>query len=140
VTDDPKLAQLVGIWVGQEQLLPTLWTPAGTAEGKFVIAEAPSGGVFVDYTETRDGSGTLSGHGVLVDDGWWWFDTYGFVPTQPGTASWDDGTLILERRSERGRTIMRLEIRDGVLHQEINTAAPADADLVPMLVGQYTRG
>ncbi len=134
-----KLNDLVGTWTGEERLLPTPWTSAGTAQGTFVIAEAPHGGVSIDYTGTRDGSVALSGHGVLVDQGWWWFDSFGFVPMHPGSASWDDASLLLERRSERGRTIVRLQVQDGRLHHEIRTAVPADAEPIPMLVGEYER-
>jgi hypothetical protein len=136
---DDKLIALSGTWVGSEQLLPTAWTPAGTAEGKFVIATAPAGVLVIDYTGTRDGSTALSGHGVVAEDGWWWFDSYGFVPRQPGIARWEHGTLELERRSERGRTVMRLEPRGQQLNCEIVSAVPADAELAPMLIGRYER-
>jgi hypothetical protein len=139
VLHDPKLAEFLGTWAGDEQLLPTPWTAAGNARGKIVITEASSGGAFVDYTETQDGSTVLHGHGVVVGKGWWWFDSFGFVPTAPGAATWQDGSLVLERRSERGRTVMRLSLRDGVLHHEITTAVPADAELTQMLVGNYER-
>jgi hypothetical protein len=134
-----KLTPFVGSWVGKERLLPTPWTPVGVAAGTFEIAGAPHGGYVIDYTETRDGSTVMHAHSVLVDQSWWWFDSFGFVPTEPGSASWDGNILVLERRSERGRTIMRLEIRDGTLHHEIQTAVPADVELMLMLVGQYQR-
>jgi hypothetical protein len=79
--------------------------------------------------------------GVLVGDHWWWFDSYGYTANQPGEASWDDAdsTLVLERRSERGRTVMRLRIENGALRQEIFTANPADTALALMLSGGYDR-
>jgi hypothetical protein len=134
-----KLNDFIGTWTGEERLLTTPWTSAGIAEGTFVIAEAPHGGVLIDYAETRDGSTALCGHGVLVEHGWWWFDSFGFVPMEPGSASWDTGSLALERRSQRGRTIMRLSIQHGTLLHEIQTAVPADAELTPMLIGRYER-
>jgi hypothetical protein len=136
---DDQLLALSGTWVGSEQLLPTAWTPAGTAEGKFVITAAPAGVLVIDYTETRDGSASLSGHGVVAEDGWWWFDSYGFVPRQPGIARWERGALELERRSERGRTVMRLAPQGQTLRCEIVSAVPADAELAPMLIGRYQR-
>jgi hypothetical protein len=139
VIEDPKLAELLGSWAGDEQLLPTPWTAAGVAQGKIVITDAPSGGLLVDYTETRDGSTVLSGHGVVSGDGWWWFDSFGFLPTAPGIARWDDDHLVLERRSERGRTIMQLWLQGAILHHEITTAVPADAEPALMLVGKYLR-
>jgi hypothetical protein len=134
-----KLFALCGTWIGSEQLLETAWTPAGTAEGEFVISAAPSGVIVIDYAETRDGSTALSGHGVVAGDGWWWFDSYGFVPAEPGIARWDQDTLELERRSERGRTVMRLGLRGQTLNCEIVSAVPADAELAPMLIGRYER-
>jgi hypothetical protein len=136
---DDKLKQFIGAWAGEERLLPTAWTSAGVAEGTFVIAEAPHRGVFIDYTEIRDGVTALCAHGVLVDEGWWWFDSLGFVPLEPGSASWHGDCLELERRSERGRTITRLRIEDGTLFQEVQTAVHARGELAPMLVGQYKR-
>jgi hypothetical protein len=134
-----QLKDFIGTWVGEERLLRTPWTSAGVAEGTFVIAEGSHGGVLIDYTETRDGSTAVCGHGVLVEQSWWWFDSFGFVPMAPGTASWDGSSLALERRSERGRTIMRLSIQNGTLLHEIQTAVPVDAKLTPMLLGQYER-
>jgi len=134
-----KLLALCGTWIGSEQLLETAWTPAGTAAGEFVITAAPSGVTVIDYAETRDGSTALSGHGVVAGEGWWWFDSYGFMPLEPGVARWDQDTLELERRSERGRTVMRLELREQTLHCEIVSAVPADAELAQMLIGRYER-
>ena len=134
-----KLNNFIGSWVGEECLRPTAWTESGVAEGTFVIAEAPLGGVLIDYTETRDGQIVLRGHGVLAEQGWWWFDSFGYVPTTPGAASWHDNSLVLERSSERGRTTMRLWIEDDALHQEIETAVPAAAEFAPMLFGRYER-
>jgi hypothetical protein len=97
--DDPKLAPLVGTWAGEEQLLPTQWTPVGS-EGTLPIAAALHAGVLIDYTETRDGVAALRGDGTVVGSDWWWFDSYGLVPTQPGVASWNGSILSLERRTD----------------------------------------
>ena len=79
----------------------------------------------------------MVGHGVVSADGWWWFDSYGFVPTVPGTARWARGELILERSSERGRTRTTLAIADGSLEQRIDSAVAPDTELAPLLRGTY---
>ena len=90
------------------------------------------------YAEDRDGA-TMTAHGVVFGSGWWWFDSYGFTPTVPGTAEWRDGQLVLDRSSERGRTVTVLRIRDGQLGHDIDTAVPADGPLLPLLRASYAR-
>jgi hypothetical protein len=76
--------------------------------------------------EDRDGT-TMTAHGVVFGDGWWWFDSYGFTPTAPGTAEWRGGTLILTRRRDRGRTMTAIRCAHGRLEQHVDAAVPADA-------------
>jgi hypothetical protein len=103
------------------------------------ITSGPGGGLLLDYIEERDGK-TMAGHGVLAGHLWWWFDSYGFTPETPGTGEWRDGELVLERRSDRGRTVTVLSINARCLEQAIDTAVPAEGPLVPLLRGRYTRG
>lgn len=135
---DPQLSALVGHWYGREQLFATAWTAAGSADAALTILPGPADGLTVDYTETREGA-TMKGHGVLSGNRWWWFDSYGFVPLQPGTASWEASELVLERHSERGRTVMRLRVVATQLEQRIDSAVPADSALIPLLRGTYVR-
>jgi hypothetical protein len=60
------------------------------------------------------------------------------VPTSPGTARWQDQRLVLERSSVRGRTVTTLELVGGNLVQRIETAVPAEGELIPLLHGGYT--
>lgn len=129
---------MLGAWQGDEELSATAWTEAGKALGTISLAAGPNGGLILDYAEERDGT-TLTGHGVVFGDGWWWFDSFGFTPTAPGTAEWRGNELVLTRRSDRGRTVTVLRIQDGRLEQRIDTAVPADGPLVPLLRGSYTR-
>lgn len=135
---DHQRNALTGTWVGEEQLLPTAWTDAGTAYGTISIANGQSGALVIDYHQKRSGE-TMAGLGVLFGDKWWWFDTYGFVPSEPGRAIWQHGELLLERRSDRGRTVTTLGVKDGNLVQRIDTAVPADGPLRPLLRGVYGR-
>lgn len=136
---DDQLIAFHGVWAGSERLFPTVWTTAGVAEGVIELRPGPGGGLLLDYEEQRDGA-ILTGHGVVADSSWWWFDSYGFLPTAPGTARWERGHLILERSSERGRTVTTLALAsDGTLEQRIDSAAPADAELMPLMRGTYRR-
>jgi hypothetical protein len=134
-----QLSGLVGSWKGPEELFATPWTPAGKADGALVITPAPQNGLLIGYEERRDGEIAMTGHGIVIGSGWWWFDSYGYAAERPGAARWDGGALELERHSDRGRTVMRFALNGGALLQQIMTAVPADADLQPMLSGTYER-
>ncbi|MBD3943073.1 hypothetical protein IF188_15365 [Microbacterium sp. NEAU-LLC] len=137
MASSPRFESLFGEWNGEEELFATAWTAAGAAQGSIVVRPGPDG-IHFDYVEVRDG-GRLDAHGVVAGAGFWWFDSYGFVPQAPGSAAWDGDTLVLDRSSDRGRTVMRLR-RDGEgLAVELDTAVPADADLAPLVRGTYTR-
>ncbi|MFD4958102.1 hypothetical protein [Microbacterium sp. NPDC058389] len=137
MTSDPRYEALVGNWTGEEELFATAWTAAGTARGSIAVRPGPDG-IHLDYVETHDG-GRLDAHAVVAGGGFWWFDSYGFVPQTPGTAAWEDDTLVLDRRSDRGRTVMRLRAADGRLAVELDTAVPADAEPAPLVRGSYER-
>lgn len=137
---DPRLIALLGDWTGPEELFPTAWTQAGSAHGALSVEPGPDG-ILIDYVESRDGAdgARLVAHGVVAGAGFWWFDTYGFTPAAPGTATWEDSTLVLERRSDRGRTVTRLRVSGDRLALELDTAVPADTDPYPPVRGVYTR-
>lgn len=128
---------MLGDWSGEEQLFPTPWTSAGTARGALTVEPGP-GGVLLDYVELQD-EGHLLAHAVVAGAGFWWFDSYGFVPQAPGSATWDDETLVLDRRSDRGRTIMRLRREGARLEVALDTAVPADAEPAPLMRASYAR-
>ncbi|MDL9979690.1 hypothetical protein [Microbacterium candidum] len=134
---DERIASLIGRWSGDEEVSATAWTAAGVAHAELTITPAP-GGLVLDYRETRD-DGEMTGHGVVSGDGWWWFDSYGFVPAAPGSATWAADSLVLERRSDRGRNVMRLA-RDGErLTMRLAAAVPADGEVEPLVAGNYAR-
>jgi hypothetical protein len=134
---DDQLSQFAGRWSGDEQILPTAWTTAGSAQAVLELASGPNGSLLFDYS-AQLANGTLTGHGVVASGAWWWFDSYGFIPIAPGTARWERDELILERSSERGRTVTTLAIAAGRLVQRIDSAVPAEAELSPLLRGTYT--
>lgn len=134
---DARYASLLGDWSGDEELFPTAWTAAGSARGALTVEPGPDG-ILLDYVQIQD-AGHLIAHGVVSAAGFWWFDSYGFAPESPGTADWEGDELVLDRRSTRGRTIMRLR-RDGErLAIELDTATPPDAEPAPLMRGTYLR-
>lgn len=137
MASSPRLESLFGTWTGEEELFPTAWTTAGTAQASIIVRPGPDG-IHFDYVETRDG-GRLDAHAVVAGAGFWWFDSYGFTPQAPGTAVWEGDTLVLDRRSDRGRTVMRLRVEGERLVVELDTVVPADADLAPLVRGVYDR-
>ncbi|MFJ4167689.1 hypothetical protein ACIPY5_19225 [Microbacterium sp. NPDC089698] len=137
---DPRLRELLGDWTGTEELFPTAWTAAGSARGALSVEPGPDG-ILLDYVESREGAegAPLVAHAVVAGTGFWWFDTYGFTPTAPGSATWEGDALVLERRSDRGRTVTRLRVDGDRLAFELDTAVPADAEPSPLVRGVYTR-
>lgn len=134
---DERMTRLVGDWSGSERVFATEWTQAGEADGEFRITPGPDG-IVIDYTERQAGS-RMTGHGVVAGDGFWWFDSLGFRSTSPGSAGWQDDMLVLDRSSERGRTVMGFTLVDGDLHLHMATASPADASLQPLVSGRYAK-
>ncbi len=134
---DERYARVVGEFAGDEEQFATEGTTAGHAQGVLSITPGPNG-IIIDYVQTRD-EGRFVAHGVVAGDGFWWFDTAGFVPERPGVAGWQDDLLVLDRSSERGRTVMGLHPVDGGLALTIATATADDPTLKPLLSGRYTR-
>lgn len=137
MTPDARYADLLGDWSGSEELFPTAWTAAGTARGSLTVEPGP-GGILFDYVELQD-AGHLLAHAVIAGDDFWWFDSYGFTPEAPGSAEWIGDELVLDRRSPRGRTVMRLRRAGDALEVALDSAVPADADLAPLMRGTYAR-
>ncbi|WP_195907883.1 hypothetical protein [Microbacterium gorillae] len=130
------LAPFVGTWVGREHL-----AVAGSvveASARFDVAEVPGIGVFVEYRQDR-ADGSLTGRGIIAGDGWWWFDSNGARPEEPGTARVVDGVLVLDRDTDASRTVVRLSIQDDALVQMLDVAAPPEGPLQPTVRGSYLR-
>ena len=67
--DHQRLQALVGAWRGEEEVVATQWTDAGTAVSD-VLAEAQFGGLFVvqRYRQRRDGTISFGSHSVFGFD------------------------------------------------------------------------
>jgi hypothetical protein len=105
------LASMVGEWIGDESIATTRWGQGGPARGHVSARFDLAGKILVqDYREERDGKPALQTHAVFVtgqepgEYAMYWFDSYGFSPTQPATGHWDGKRLVFLRTSSRGQT------------------------------------
>jgi hypothetical protein len=63
-----------------------------------------------DYSAERGGKLWIKAHAVFVFEeqssaySLYWFDSLGFIPTQPAAGQWDGGALRFIRVSPRGQT------------------------------------
>lgn len=137
VTLHDALQPFLGTWTGRENVAVSGQVRAAEADATFVLTDIPGIGVSVDYARRRADTG-FAGRGIIAGDGWWWFDTSGAVPTEPGTARVVDGVLVLDRRDGDTRTVIRLSIQDGNLVQMLDAATPASGPLQPSVRGAYT--
>ncbi len=109
--DGNVLAALAGEWVGEEAIATTRWGQGGPAVAR-VHARFDLGGkvLLLDYREERDGHVSLQAHAVFAagqepgEYALYWFDSYGFTPSQPATGHWDGKRLVFLRTSLRGQT------------------------------------
>jgi hypothetical protein len=73
------------------------------------------------YRQTEADGTRYEGHGVFtVDPGhpdtlYYHVNSMGLPPERPARASWQGGTLTLERRSERGTARHTFRVEEGVL-------------------------
>jgi hypothetical protein len=105
------LTLFTGDWTGHETIAPSKWGPGGTAIAKLSARLDLNGRTLIqDYSAERDGKRWLAAHAVYVFDesssaySLFWFDSLGFVPTQPALGHWNGETLSFVRASPRGQT------------------------------------
>ena len=141
-----RLRRLEGEWAGEEMLHPTPWAPGGSAQGRWTFHLDSSGRYLVhDYSEERQGGVRFDGHGVLAaaEDGagylWFWFDSLGYIPTPPGTGSWDGDTLTLIRTSPRGANRSVFALDGDRFTLDISFRGAADAADTPVIQGTFRR-
>ena len=111
VTTDNALTLLAGEWHGEETIATTRWGQGGPATAR-VSARFDLGSrvLLQDYREERDGRPSLQVHAVFAAGpehdqyALYWFDSYGFAPSQPAPGHWDGQRLVFLRSSPRGQT------------------------------------
>jgi hypothetical protein len=144
---EARLKAFEGEWTGEETLHPTPWAPGGSAQGRWTFHLDSSGRYLVhDYSEERQGGARFDGHGVLTpaQDGagylWFWFDSLGYIPTPPGTGSWDGNTLTLIRTSPRGSNRSVFTFAGDRFTLDISFRGAADPVDTPVMSGTFQRG
>ncbi|MGO4491442.1 DUF1579 domain-containing protein [Arthrobacter sp. 2YAF22_2] len=116
------LEGFLGHWSGTTQWEATAWGPARTAAAEVVFARAAAGlAVTMSYRHLDADGSKAEGVGVFTMDRahpdtlWYHVNSMGLPPEAPARASWHDGTLTIERRSDRGAARHTLRVEGGRL-------------------------
>jgi hypothetical protein len=106
-----RLTLLAGTWTGTETIAPSKWGAGGTAFAKLSAhLDLNSRALIQDCSAERDGKNWLAAHAVFIFDeptsaySLFWFDSFGFTPSQPAQGQWTGETLSFLRVSPRGQT------------------------------------
>ncbi|GLQ52639.1 DUF1579 family protein [Dyella flava] len=141
------LTALAGEWTGDESIATTRWGQGGAATAR-VSARFELGGkvLLQDYREERDGRPALQAHAVFVaglepgEYAMYWFDSYGFTPSQPATGHWDGKRLVFLRTSSRGQTRHHYEmVGDGTYRLMLESSFDGGVNWVQVMQGEYRR-
>lgn len=141
------LAALVGEWAGDELIATTRWGQGGAARGS-VSARFDLGSkvLLLDYREERDGTLALQAHAVFVagqepaEYALYWFDSFGFTPSQPATGHWDGKRLVFLRSSSRAQTRHIYElVVDGLFRLTLESSFDGGAHWEQVMQGEYRR-
>jgi hypothetical protein len=141
------LAALAGDWVGDEQIATTRWGQGGAATSRVNARFDLGGRVLVqDYREERDGKPALQAHAIFVaglepgEYALYWFDSYGFTPTQAAPGHWDGSRLVFLRNSSRGQTRHIYELfDDGSYRLTLESSFDAGVNWERVMHGEYRR-
>jgi hypothetical protein len=116
------LEAFLGHWAGTTQWQATPWGPARTATVEVTFGRAAAGLAVTHGYRHTDADGTrYEGHGVFTVDPvhpeilFYHVNSLGLPPEAPARASFQGGTLTLERRSDRGTARHTFRVEGGVL-------------------------
>lgn len=140
-----RFLPLLGQWTGQERQEASPWGPATTARASFVFRLDVGGTAVVqDYRQVRADGGEFLGHGVfLAEPGseqllWWFFDSTAQPPV-PAGGGWQEGALVLEKVTGRGRARHRFRAAEDRLDYAVHLRLGSAAEWSPFLTGAYRR-
>jgi hypothetical protein len=145
--DGNVLAALAGEWIGDETIATTRWGQGGPAVGR-MHARLDLGGkvLLLDYREERDGKASLQAHAVFAagqepgEYALYWFDSYGFTPSQPATGHWDGRRLVFLRTSSRGQTRHIYEwVTDSLYRLILESSFDGGVSWERVMEGEYRR-
>lgn len=141
------LAALAGEWTGDETIATTRWGQGGPAVAR-IHARFDLGGkvLLLDYREERDGKASLQAHAVFAagqepgEYALYWFDSYGFTPSQPAPGHWDGKRLVFLRSSQRGQTRHIYEwVAEGIYRLTLESSFDAGVNWERVMEGEYRR-
>jgi hypothetical protein len=141
------LGALTGEWLGNEQIADTRWGAGGSASAKVSARFGLSGkALLLDYSEERGGKPSLQAHAIFVagqepgEYAMYWFDSYGFAPSQPATGHWDGKRLVFLRTSSRGQTRHIYDmVTDGIYRLTLESSFDGGVSWEQVLQGEYRR-
>jgi hypothetical protein len=141
-----KLAQLVGTWVGEEEMFPSPWLPEGGTATGIVENTSGVGGLIVvqEYQQERDGVITFQGHGVFAHDPvkgnyvMHWFDSMGPTPNIY-EGDFDGDTLNMTMKMMEGWSKASFELTSPDSYTFGMDVSQDGKNWAPMMKGSYTR-
>lgn len=141
-----RLADFVGHWAGEAEILPNPWAPAGSTRGEWHFRlDAAGCNLIHDYRDEGADGYWFEGHGVLTVDPqsgdtlWFWFDRYGFPPMTPSRGTWEGTVLTLEKTTPRGVGRSVFTLAGDKLGYEVSSRGHDEADFTIVSVGTFTR-
>jgi hypothetical protein len=141
-----RLLSFVGDWEGSEQLMPSAWGPGGIASGRMTFRAALAGfAVLQDYVEHKDGQVSFLGHGVFTVDPetedilWYWFDSFGFPPSEPARGSFEGDVLTMSRVTPRGAARYTYQLTENQCTFTIENKFPGQSEFSRFMTGTYAR-
>ena len=140
------LEEFLGHWTGTTQWQATPWGPARSAALELTFARAAAGLAVTHSYRHTEADGTRSeGHGVFTMDPdrtdtlWYHVNSMGRPPEGPARASFQDGVLTMERRSERGTSRHTFRVDDGVLTHTAGLRLGSASEFTPFMVSVCRR-
>jgi hypothetical protein len=141
-----RLAQLAGVWVGEETMHPSPFAPTGgVASGHWQNRMALAGShLIADYEQERGGVVSFQGHAVFGYDGrqrysMHWFDSSG-LGGSASTGTWQGNLLLLQLESPLGHSRYAFElVAADCFRFRIDNSADGQS-WATFLEGEYHRG
>jgi hypothetical protein len=116
------LEAFLGRWVGTTQWAATQWGPARTTAAEMTFSRVAAGfAVTASYCHTEADGNRTEGQGVFTaypdhpDMLLYFVNSRGLPREPPAQASWLDGILTVDRRSERGTARHTFEVVGNVM-------------------------
>ena len=140
------LEAFLGYWAGTTQWEATPWGPARVAAVELTFARAAAGlAVTHSYRHTEADGARSEGHGVFTPDPgrpdtfFYHVNSRGLPPEAAARASWHEGTLTMERRSDRGTARHTFRVDDDVLTHSAGLRLGSASEFTPFMTSVCRR-